>query len=682
MNRIQILLIAFFLIFQHARCQQIDYKGFPQWSWHKEGNTEYYLYAPSDTIPEQRHPAAIFLHGCCGQDDHATLRNAVDPPARMWHNFGANTQMEPTYIIAPKTTRGWSQKFADIKKAVDDLVAAGKVDPRRIYMTGFSMGGAGTWQFLEQYPGYIAAAIPMGMGITANLEKIRNIPSWTIRGEFDYYAQKLDSQVAVVRKLNGYDGGGMEWITGVNPMFTSFEGVGHGVQWDAASSLDLLGWAYTQVNDGNISPVVYFTAPEHKQVFSPGQEIQLEIHADDDDGRVSSIQLKLNHRLISTFSESPVLEKIKIREGDNLIEAVAMDDEGKLSLARIIVRTNTKPIITTCELPDGKTGAFYRKELFASGNEPLRFAMPGNSSLPKGLRLENGNVITGIPEVDGDFTVNLAVIDGDLDKTEASFSFHIWEKDPGEVLVSNVHSTSDTLINRVSKMMAGELPNTQSGTEVSFSNTGPYTGLTYISTSADMADISSDALLNFHIDEDATIYVAYEKLDHLFTSSVPEWLLGFERVYGSQIVAQYHYFNVYKKDYPAGDISLPGGESTKNNVVRPYFVMFAKRGVSLNTVPEITTGNLPKIYAGIPYVERLTSLGGEGKITWRIIGGNLPEGLKLSPDGMISGMYNGKGKFAVEIKAEDLQGDSGIIKIELNFDGQGTGHFKVIHYIH
>ena len=34
--------------------QQIDYKGFPEWSWHKEGVTEYYLYTPSDVVEGEK----------------------------------------------------------------------------------------------------------------------------------------------------------------------------------------------------------------------------------------------------------------------------------------------------------------------------------------------------------------------------------------------------------------------------------------------------------------------------------------------------------------------------------------------------------------------------------------------------------------------------------------------------
>src|SRR5689334_7183763 len=103
------LLVIFSLIMNSMMAQQIDYKGFPQWSWHKQDSTEYYLYTPSEIKPRKLYPVAVFLHGCCGTSYKATLRNTVDPPARMWHNFGENSQQIPTYIIAPATSRGWRQ---------------------------------------------------------------------------------------------------------------------------------------------------------------------------------------------------------------------------------------------------------------------------------------------------------------------------------------------------------------------------------------------------------------------------------------------------------------------------------------------------------------------------------------------------------------------------------------------
>ena len=637
--------------------QPIDYKGFPQWSWHKKSRTEYYLYVPSGAKPGTRYPLAIFLHGCCGEDDHATLRNAVDPPARMWHDLGANTQRIPTFIMAPKTTRSWAQKLEDIKNIADSLVNAGVVDPRRIYMTGFSMGAAGTWQFLEKYPGYLAAAIPMGMGIRADLNAIKNTPIWTIRGEHDYFSQKLDSQAAVLRILNGDDRGALEWETGVNPVFTSFKGLGHGIQWDAVSSLDLTDWAYSKINDGNIYPVIYFSSPGYKQVFPAGSTVNVIIQAHDPDGVIKNIELRVNHRKESTFTSSPVKTSVRIMEGDNLLEAVARDNGGKISTTRIIIRTDTKPILTTCEMPDGQAGSFYFKELFGSGNEPITFHIAPESELPNGLVLSQGNIIRGIPEWPGDYPVKIIASDEDGDTTSQRFNLHIREKGPSEVIVTHVHSVSDTLQNVVSEMMTGELPNQENGTEVFFSEPGPYTGLTYISTSAKQANIEGDNILGFHVDQDVTLYVAYEKLDQLFTSSIPEWLRSFMKSEGPQIVAQYHYFDVYQKDFPAGDISLPGGESAKNNVICNYFVMIGRKGIMPDTQPEITTHKVPPIKPGVEFKERFTSLGGEGKLNWGIRSGNLPEGLNLSDEGLISGVTFAGGVYRFTVFATDAQGD-------------------------
>jgi hypothetical protein len=50
----------------------------------------------------------------------------------------------------------------------------------------------------------------------------------------------------------------------------------------------------------------------------------------------------------------------------------------------------------------------------------------------------------------------------------------------------------------------------------------------------------------------------------LYTSTIPGWLATFTRESGPQIEAQYHYFDVYSKSYPAGRICLPGADA-KNN---------------------------------------------------------------------------------------------------------------------
>ena len=571
----KILIITIFC-FTQLQAQQIDYKGLPQWSWQKEGETEYYQYTPSNIHPGIKYPLAIFLHGCCGEDHHATLRNCVDPPVRMWHNFAANTQMEPTYIISPKTTRGWEQKFPDIKTIIDKMVAAGLVDKQKIYMTGFSMGGSGTWEFIEQYPDYIAAAIPMGMSPKVDPEKVKHIPIWAIRGQLDYFGRGLPESIAELRKLNGDERGSLEWVTGVNPMFTDFEGLGHGIQWDAAIGLDLLSWAYSKINNGNIYPVVYFISPGYKQEYQAGEQPVVRIFANDPDGEITHIDLFVNHKMIKSFDKQPYETKITIGTGNNIIEAVAYDRGGKSSIAEIIIKTDTDPSFNTMEISPGMQGSLYEKRLLAIGNDPLIFEITGRSFMPDGLILDPSGQIKGIPVTYGNYPLNICVIDEDGDVATREFVLEIKPKNPDEVIVTDVFSKHDSLINIVSKMKIGEFPNTQAGTEVFFSKVGPYEGMTYISTSAEAANFTGDSVLTFMVDENVKVYIAYEKLDLLFTSTIPEWLTTFTKEPGPQIEAQYHYFDVYSKSFPSGKICLPGADAQNHNIIENYFVMIRK----------------------------------------------------------------------------------------------------------
>ena len=570
-------LILILCCFTQLQAQQIDYKGLPQWSWQKEGETEYYLYAPSNIQPGMKCPLAIFLHGCCGEDHHATLRNCVDPPVRMWHNFAANTQIEPTYIISPKTTRGWEQKFEDIKTIIDKMVASGQVDKQRIYMTGFSMGGSGTWKFIEKYPDYIAAAIPMGMSEKVDFEKVRNVPIWTIRGELDYFGRDLPGDVAELRKFNGDNRGSLEWETGVNPMFTDFEGLGHGIQWDAVNNLDLLNWAYSKINDGNNYPVVFFISPRYKQEYQAGEQPVIKISAHDPDGKITRVDLYLNHKLIKSLYNEPYETKIDIGSGNSMVEAVAYDNGGKNSKTEIILKTDIDPAFITNELSPGIQGALYENQLMASGNDPLTFDITDGSEMPEGLIMEPTGQIKGIPIKVGDYSITICVIDEDGDVASRKFMLKIHPKDTDEVIVTEVFSKHDSLINIVSKIKIGEFPHTQAGTEVSFSKVGPYEGMTFISTSSEAANFKEDSVLTFTVDENVKVYVAYEKLDLLFTSSIPSWLSEFSKEPGPQIEAQYFYFDVYSKSFPRGKIYLPGADSQNNNVLNNYFVMIRKQ---------------------------------------------------------------------------------------------------------
>ncbi|MEO8764017.1 MAG: putative Ig domain-containing protein [Ginsengibacter sp.] len=565
--------------------QEIDYKGLPQWSWHKEDSTEYYLYTPSNMQPGKKYPLALFMHGCCGESYHATLRNAVDPPVRMWHNFGKNKQAVPTYIIAPATSRGWSQHFKNLKKVMDDLIANNNADQQRIYVCGFSMGGEGTFNIIQQYPGYFAAAIPMGMSFHGDSVIIKDIPVWANQGETDWFSRFLKKQVAAIRALNGYTGDtGNTWVTGVNPRYSNFKGVGHGVQWNAASTQDLTSWAFSKINDGNQYPHVFFKTPLYRQSVVEGQQVLIGIYAADPDGHISRVDVYQNHKLVKSIKKEPYSTHIIPVKGDNILEAIAYDDKEKSSVATTLVKVNMRPVITSGVLPGGKAGVYYKYILTAKGNGDLLFTMDSERSLPPGLELYPGGMLKGVPLKRGSYKLSVKVTDEDNVSAAKSYTLNVLAKNKDEILVTNP-VTREGVRYKVSKMMAGEPPCfnskdavlTTDTEEINFSGLDKYEGLTYIKTDINDANKTGDNFLSFEIDKAAIIYVAYEKLDNLKHSGIPEWLRSFKKEDG-EIVSQYRYFNVYSKKFAKGKVTLPGADAKANSIGSNYFIMIKKQG--------------------------------------------------------------------------------------------------------
>jgi hypothetical protein len=235
------------------------------------------------------------------------------------------------------------------------------------------------------------------------------------------------------------------------------------------------------------------------------------------------------------------------------------------------------PVIESVELPETSAGSYYCYQITASGNQPLVYRLADGSGLPSGISMDSTGLLTGIPSEPGKYLIQVTVFDAGDDQCSASLQLNVKEKNRDEVIISKVHYPADSLEASVSRIMLGELPNCQAGGEVSFSDVGRYEGLTYIAASRDAANLDQQDLLSFTVDEDVIVYVAYERLDRLHTSSIPGWLEDFRKESGDQIVAQYHYFDVYSKAFPAGEIKLPGADAARHNVMWNYFVMFQKQ---------------------------------------------------------------------------------------------------------
>lgn len=157
--------------------------------------------APDKTEPGKNYPLVLFLHGAGerGTDNKAQLKHGVIPIIE-----GAKKLGNPLFLIAPQcpADKWWSPpdssktrlSAADQPNALLETILAlvvetqrtHPIDPKRIHVTGISMGGFGTWDLLGRATDQLASAMPIcGGGDPALATKFKHVPIWAFHGEAD-----------------------------------------------------------------------------------------------------------------------------------------------------------------------------------------------------------------------------------------------------------------------------------------------------------------------------------------------------------------------------------------------------------------------------------------------------------------------------------------------------------------
>lgn len=136
-----------------------------------------------DGKPEKGWPLILFLHGSGERGRDLEQLKKHGPPklvaaGRELQAIVASPQCEPQQIWNPVA----------VKALTDHLLATESVDPSRVYLTGLSMGGFGTWETAMEYPQTYAAIAPIcgGAGVRwVMAERIRHLPCWIFHGDQD-----------------------------------------------------------------------------------------------------------------------------------------------------------------------------------------------------------------------------------------------------------------------------------------------------------------------------------------------------------------------------------------------------------------------------------------------------------------------------------------------------------------
>jgi predicted peptidase len=219
---------------------------------------KYQVYVPASYTPSKKWPVVFFLHGAGERGADGERQTDLGLPARLreMNDF-------PAIVVMPQCGPGlwWgdpemeTQAFAALEQSMKELNG----DPDRVYLTGLSMGGYGTWAFGYKYPEKFAALVPVCGGVVANrrfisappwhpLSKnpedpygetashLTKIPIWAFHGDADPRVPVTES-----RKLTE-----AVKARGGNVRYTEYPGVAHN-SWDRAYwEEELLPWLLAQ----------------------------------------------------------------------------------------------------------------------------------------------------------------------------------------------------------------------------------------------------------------------------------------------------------------------------------------------------------------------------------------------------------------------------------------------------
>jgi predicted peptidase len=149
----------------------------------REATVRFWLALPADydRLPNQHWPLVLFLHGAGERGEELELVKKHGPP-----KLAAAGRDFPFVLISPQCASGSRWNPHELAKLIEHAAGSLRIDRDRIYVTGLSMGGSGTWSLLAEYPGLAAAAIPIcGRGDVAAAAKMTQTPIWIFIGGKD-----------------------------------------------------------------------------------------------------------------------------------------------------------------------------------------------------------------------------------------------------------------------------------------------------------------------------------------------------------------------------------------------------------------------------------------------------------------------------------------------------------------
>ena len=165
---------------------------------------KYLLFLPEGYGQQQkRWPLILFLHGAGERGDDLEKVKTHGPPKIV------QTRKDfPFIVVSPQCPEGdwWTKKTEVLINLLDEIVARYDVDTERVYLTGLSMGGYGSWALACDYPDRFAAVVPIcGGGNRTMSLMLKDVPIWAFHGAKDSVVPVEESK-EIVDAINARGG--------------------------------------------------------------------------------------------------------------------------------------------------------------------------------------------------------------------------------------------------------------------------------------------------------------------------------------------------------------------------------------------------------------------------------------------------------------------------------------------
>jgi predicted peptidase len=146
---------------------------------------DYLLYLPDGyhSKTDQQFPLILFLHGMGerGSDLNRVKLHGIP------RNLEAGQEL-PFVVVSPQCPADshWTLEVEKLNALLTDVIARYRIDQNRVYLTGMSMGGAGTWLLAAAYPQHFAAIAPVCARIVPMpVPRLAKLPIWVFHGDAD-----------------------------------------------------------------------------------------------------------------------------------------------------------------------------------------------------------------------------------------------------------------------------------------------------------------------------------------------------------------------------------------------------------------------------------------------------------------------------------------------------------------